>query len=664
MRRLYYSVLLFTILFVSVSSDAGVKRNFLKKSALSKLPPVEQYAKWGGVVLQEESRTQFLTNDGLSQGGIRAVIKRHYNWSMMYASEQADTFLTQKIYMNAEDDLVEFSARIVKPNGDIITSLNRSDLREVQIAPDYITVTDNQSYEFTFSGVKPGYVVEYHYIKNTRERILGSHTWRIQERLPKLYTSYTVEVPEIYTNSDYTWNFVPVNIDLPKPKVKPVRIVSSLRDDMGYAYSWELQDVPALENEYRMPSHDEIAWHLETKLQRESWDNLTSEYWNSIRDKFQPVDVSRIAQLVEEITAGAESDEERIQKLYNYVLSEYEYFAIDIDDSGYIPHQVDEIIASKKGDCKDMSVLLCVLLRIAGYDAYPALVKTSDRGQVNQDIVFMDFNHMIVYAENDDGSEYWLDGTGSFCPINEEYPSIEGTTPLVIFEDDSSQFKEIPLSRSFKNTVFRHITLDLTSEGRVTGVANLLFTGNKNLSIRSHLIKAPAEKRDQLLRNLAGFIHTDATIDSMQSDGLYTLSSGFHASIYFSIDQEVTEKPGSMIMQPALFRLTRYPEHFKGEERTYPIKFSQVSKSKDLVDINYDPDRLKPESLPDNVMEQYRFGYFACEVTQPTPGKISFARDYSIESPIILAEEYAQYQSMNETYQKSDDLQIVFIPEN
>lgn len=89
------------------------------------------------------------------------------------------------------------------------------------------------------------------------------------------------------------------------------------------------------------------------------------------------------------------------------------YHSVGIGDGGYKPRSLDQILATRYGDCKDASRLLTTVLRTLSIDAVCALVSTQYGADLDQTPPNgQAFDHAIVRARI--GSEtYWLDPTKS-----------------------------------------------------------------------------------------------------------------------------------------------------------------------------------------------------------------------------------------------------------
>lgn len=96
--------------------------------------------------------------------------------------------------------------------------------------------------------------------------------------------------------------------------------------------------------------------------------------------------------------------EERILAAIRHVQDEYRYVSVIFGPHGYKPFPPDDIVRHRYGDCKDKSLLLCILLRDLGVPAVPVLVDTEDRIAVGRRLPSPRvFDHVIV--------RLWVDGT-------------------------------------------------------------------------------------------------------------------------------------------------------------------------------------------------------------------------------------------------------------
>ena len=118
-----------------------------------------------------------------------------------------------------------------------------------------------------------------------------------------------------------------------------------------------------------------------------------------------------MAEWVAQVQTALPSPDQFVTHLLRYVQEDIRYVSVSIDEHTHAPYPVSTILERRFGDCKDKSVLLCRLLREAGYDATPALVHTQLRGKSMEGLPRpFAFNHAIVRLQLQDQT-HWLDPT-------------------------------------------------------------------------------------------------------------------------------------------------------------------------------------------------------------------------------------------------------------
>ncbi len=139
-----------------------------------------------------------------------------------------------------------------------------------------------------------------------------------------------------------------------------------------------------------------------------SWKEVN--YW--AQEVFALKEQPDLQNVYKELLSGNETQDEKINKLINYVQDDIRYMGIETGIWGIKPTNPEEVVSQRFGDCKDKSLLLVYLLKGIGIDkAYPVLVNTSMQNELNSLLPSNElFNHCIVKFEYND-STYWVDPT-------------------------------------------------------------------------------------------------------------------------------------------------------------------------------------------------------------------------------------------------------------
>ncbi|MEZ8149083.1 DUF3857 domain-containing transglutaminase family protein [Enterovibrio norvegicus] len=95
----------------------------------------------------------------------------------------------------------------------------------------------------------------------------------------------------------------------------------------------------------------------------------------------------------------------------HFVQNNIRYLGEENGIGSHKPRPPAQIVAQGYGDCKDKALLLVSMLNALGIDAYPALVDTYWRDQLNeQPAAPYSFNHVIVHIDFG-GEPMWIDAT-------------------------------------------------------------------------------------------------------------------------------------------------------------------------------------------------------------------------------------------------------------
>lgn len=119
-----------------------------------------------------------------------------------------------------------------------------------------------------------------------------------------------------------------------------------------------------------------------------------------------------VAALADEIRRQHATPEARALAAVRFVQEDVRYLGLELGAGSHRPRPPAATLASRFGDCKDKSLLLCALLRELGITSAPALVSTTHGQRLSWLLPSpLAFNHVITWLELPDGRQFWVDGT-------------------------------------------------------------------------------------------------------------------------------------------------------------------------------------------------------------------------------------------------------------
>lgn len=158
--------------------------------------------------------------------------------------------------------------------------------------------------------------------------------------------------------------------------------------------------------------------------------------WSDVGRFFQSISrqstlsQTRTKQLASRLLAGQTTLRDSLNVLFDFVADSVSYVALRVGSGDFTPHECNQIIERRFGDCKDQSVLLSSLFRSAGIEAFPALISTYDYpnpGMLHPWPSF--FDHTMVIVEAGD-QKYILDPSDPYSDIKHIPPRLRGKSFL------------------------------------------------------------------------------------------------------------------------------------------------------------------------------------------------------------------------------------------
>ncbi len=269
-------------------------------------------------------------------------------------------------------------------------------------------------------------------------------------------------------------------------------------DGKGFR-AW-ISDQPALwHSEPMQPMGDVFRPMLWLSDARTTWGDLAADYLGSIRDKrFADAEVkSAFAE-----AGSGPSSEDIVLRLAHAVQQRCAYQSIAFGRRARMPSAPGDTLRKRYGDCKDQSVLLVELLKLAGIEAHLALANIGANLRTNLPSLDQ-FSHMIVHVPGKDGGRFLDTTSRQVDPLLAPVVSLGGRSVFVL-DPAAPRFVEVPAptAGSSRVKVDRQLTVadgtDLIVREDVEAIGSAAIWFRVNLTAVS-----PAEQRTRVQRLLA-----------------------------------------------------------------------------------------------------------------------------------------------------------------
>ncbi len=493
---------------------------------------------------------------------------------------------------------------------------------------------------------EPGNVIGYEYEQRGRPSILQD-TWWFQDQIPVRRARFTLRLSK-------GWEFETFWLN------RSAREAHSAGENQ---WAWELEDIPAIEDELSMPPWRAVAGRLAVSYypgraelsgrQLASWSAVGGWYARLAEGRRQTS--PEIRQKVAELTSAASTTLDKIRTLAAFVQRDIRYVAIEIGIGGYQPHPAAEVFSNRYGDCKDKATLLSVMLREIGVDSYYVLINSRRRVVAEKFPSALNFNHAIVAMRlpKDDGSTtnlhcvgnhkllgslLFFDPTDPLTPLGYLPSSLQANYGLLV-KDDGGELVALPLLSPSTNRLMRTAKLELTATGTLSGRVQEIRWGSSAASSRAQLIATPDLDRRKVQEKFLGEFLSRFTLGGFQVDNLENLDK--HLVLNYGFVAENYAKPaGNLLLVRPRVLGQKSTDLLEQKERKYPIEFPTTSLETDTFEIAL-PSGYTVDELPAPVEANCDFASYKSQV-EVTGNLLRYSRNYTVKDVWVPTERLAE----------------------
>lgn len=330
------------------------------------------------------------------------------------------------------DDLTEiesFNGTVRNPlTGKTIQKLRLKDLNDRSWISDFSVFEDNRlKYLSIHSGSFP---VEVSYQVSTKTK--GNFNIPSWHPAPYAYQKVVAATLEVLYPKDKGIRYLPVNLTTESTELDTMgKAMLRWKEDNlePYAHDFSEEDKAVL----RLAPHRFSMEGYSSTM--EDWQGLGK--WINLLNRDKEVLPEEAKQLVAQLTAGLEAEQEKVAALYQYLQDNYRYVSIQLGIGGWMPMAAREVYQLKYGDCKALTILMKAMLKEAGINSYYSLIKAgSTENDIAVDFPSNQFNHVILQVPSSD--TLWLECTSRILPAGFLGDFTMNRTALVIDEDGGS----------------------------------------------------------------------------------------------------------------------------------------------------------------------------------------------------------------------------------
>jgi hypothetical protein len=491
---------------------------------------------------------------------------------------------------------------------------------------------DERAKVISFPQLAKGDVLELQFrLEDTAADNLLSDYWGdvnyVQGTSPKLRFLYLVDMPK---GRKLYWD---------QKEVGP-GIAESSQDqpDGRTLYRWQAHDISKIEPEPGMPGWSEVASTLHVSTYQ-TWDQVARYYWNLVRDQLTPN--QDLVDTVNQVLKDVDRKDTRavVAAIYDFVVSNTRYVALEFGIHGYKPYRVDQILARRFGDCKDKASLITAMLKVAGVDADLVLLRMRNLGAIGGEPASLaPFNHAIAYVPSLD---LFLDGTAEFHGAS-ELPWVDHLADaLIVDPSGKGRFLVTPDAKASDNTIALDLDVTLSREGVAQVEGHTTVKGQQAPSYRRSY--QAADTRKASFEQSWAQTFPGLTVSSLKMTDASALEQAVKLDYQMHVPR-YAEVQGS--------GLRFYP--FGSGRQLVQTYASLSSRNFDLVmsgpwtnsvQVHYQlPKGMGPSDLPPAVHEETPFGHFALACSEKDGG-ISCQAEITLTVDRVTPKDYPAFRA-------------------
>ena len=254
--------------------------------------------------------------------------------------------------------------------------------------------------------------------------------------------------------------------------------------------TWVARDTPRYFSEPDMPPAHECTARLLLSTAPD-WESLSRWYAGLCAPHLAATN----AAMAELVAARAVPGDRAatVRALFDFVSRDVRYMGAmaESEAPGYEPHDVSLTLGNRYGVCRDKAALLVSLLRMAGVDAWPALVHVGERK--DPDVPQPYFNHAIVAAASGDPDDPYqlMDPTSE--TTRSLLPEYLCEKSYLVARDGGETIRETPPLPVDGNLVSAATAVRFGENGSASLESEIRFSGINDAAYRGHFASIPRD---------------------------------------------------------------------------------------------------------------------------------------------------------------------------
>ncbi len=512
--------------------------------------------------------------------------------------------------------------------------------------------------KFTVPQVTVGTVIEVEY---EIESDFFSHIddWRAQEDIPVMYTSFDVTVPEYFDFSVDERGSYPL-----EKKIEDTNMSISAGAGLGMLqcggkrYQFFGRNLPALRQKkllYAPQSYGErVSMELRaimipgrmTKHFASDWDDVDKQLLddddfggrlgkNPLKTEMQEAGVADIADPVERIMA--------IYRLLKDRVKWNDHYTLYAESAG-------KVLKERSGSNASINFILINMLKDAGFEAYPAVMRSRDNGFLTIRATVKEFNTFVVAVKVGDKFSY-LDGSIEDGWLDVLPDNLLVDRARIVSKDKPAEWVDLRgVSESKSRSMVKG---ELQADGTLQADIQTKYTGLEAASLR-HDFRTATDSAT-FVSELAQELNCE--IESLALTHHHGLGPDVERNMHVTKQYDAA---GDIIYLNPWVLNVMSENPLTEEERTLPIEFPYIY-TENLASVITLPEGYVVEELPKSLMIKSEDGKLSCVIASTSDGSTLSSRcQMQVGRLFFTPKEYPFVKSfLDEVYKRLQDVIVI-----
>lgn len=631
-----YFKVIFLLLLIQSSIHASDKKEYVVADI-----PANLLKNANAVIRYDETRFEMISLD---------KSKLYTKIAITILNEQGSKFAAFSESYDKLRKIENFEGRLFDANGIKIKTVKKIDIQDLSGTDDGTLADDNRIKAHNFYYKTYPYTIEY----ETEIEYKGSLIFPRWFPIPTEKVAIEKSFVSVTTPLNYKVNFNLINL--------PEGIDEKINDNKK-TIQYTLTNKEALVYEALKTDWLNFMPSILFNPTYFKWDGFEGDFssWKSFGafifnlNKGRDVLPSNTIKEVHEIVDKLNTDKAKINALYQYMQKNTRYISVQLGIGGLQPFDATYVATKKYGDCKALTNFMYSILKEVGIKSHYTLIKAGeDEKAFLPDFPFDFFNHIIL-AVPQAKDTLWLECTSQTLAPGYLSNFTDDRYALMV-DENGGHLVKTPRYNYNDNLQTRIVKVDIEENGNAKIYSNTSFRAMAQDDIHGLIHSYTKEKvKEYLNRNISLANYELEHFNYIDTFGKLPI---INESLIINASNFATITGKRIFITPNLFNKTGFKLSVDTSRKS---NFQLQKEYTDLDSVYFKlPKGYTPESIPNPINIQSKFGIFNCSV-EINGDNLTYYRKIIRFKGTYPANEYNDLVSFVEQVYKADRRKLVFV---